>query len=288
MKQERVTAVAPAKVNLYLHVTGRRDDGYHLLDSLVVFTEFGDRVTVSPAPDLTLSVGGPFAAAIPNGGDNLVLRAARALQQAAGVTAGAAIHLEKFIPVAAGVGGGSADAAAVLKTLMRLWELTLEQGRLEALALALGADVPVCLESRSAYMGGIGEDLTAAPDIPKLGILLANPGIGLSTPAVFKARTSSFSDNARLTPGELATRTDFINALSTRNNDLSEPAVSLVPEVGDLLVALGRTDHCLLARMSGSGATCFALYEDQAAAEKAAESLGNAWPDLWLQASNIR
>ena len=287
MSADPITLTAPAKVNLYLHVTGKRPDGYHLLDSLVVFTDFGDLVTVTPAAGLSLRITGSFAEGIPIDGRNLVLQAAEKLQALAGIPSGADIILDKRIPVAAGVGGGSADAAATLKALCQLWDLDVSHEDLDSLALDLGADVPVCLAGRATYMAGIGEDLTPTPDLPSMGILLANPLIGLSTPAVFKARTADFSEPGRLAGADFSTAPELATALGQRQNDLEPPAKSLVPEVAELLAELKDCDDSLLARMSGSGATCFALFADEAAAVRAAESLKIRHPDWWFQPSRI-
>ncbi len=204
-----VVETAPAKVNLYLHVTGRRADGYHLLDSLVVFAGDGDRIEVSEASGFRLQVTGPFADEVPAGDDNLVLRAARALAQAADAAgdtnanaagirvAGAAIRLDKRLPVASGIGGGSADAAATLRALVRLWRLDLEPAALASLALALGADVPMCLAGRPSFVAGVGEEITPAPGLPGFALLLVNPRIPLATPKVFAGRSGPFSPPGR-------------------------------------------------------------------------------------------
>src|SRR4051794_13788122 len=183
---------ASAKINLHLHVVGRRPDGYHLLDSLVVFAGAADRLTVEPG-ELSLTVTGPFAAGLETESDNLVLRAARALAAHAGVPATGRLVLEKILPVASGIGGGSADAAATLRLLSRFWGLDVGQGTLAGLAARLGADVPVCVASHAAVMSGIGEVLAPAPVLPEVGIVLVNPGVAVSTPAVFRARDGGFS-----------------------------------------------------------------------------------------------
>ncbi len=188
---------APAKVNLFLHVTGKRPDGYHLLDSLVVFAGIADRVTIVPAADLSLTIGGPFAASLTADADNLVLRAALALAAEAGVRATGALHLDKQIPVASGIGGGSADAAAAMRLLCRNWELNLPDATLERIATGLGADVAVCLRSQPMRMRGVGEILTPAPALPRCGLVLVNPGIPLTTVSVFRARDSGFSCETR-------------------------------------------------------------------------------------------
>jgi 4-diphosphocytidyl-2-C-methyl-D-erythritol kinase len=286
-----VTEDAPAKLNLYLHVLGRRPDGYHELDSLVAFADVADTVSVRPAEGLSLAIDGPFAPALAGepASDNLVTRAARLLGESVGRSDPAvAITLTKRLPVASGIGGGSADAAATLRALARLWELGTDHPSLLPVAARLGADVPVCLSGRPAYFGGVGDIVDPAPPPPPCAVVLVNPGIPLSTPAVFRARSGPFSAAARLGParlGEDAAPSDaaaFAGLLSSRHNDLSAPALSLVPEIGDVLGALASTQGCLLARLSGSGATCFALYADPASAGAAAKELASAHPGWWV------
>jgi 4-diphosphocytidyl-2-C-methyl-D-erythritol kinase len=259
---------APAKVNLHLHVVGRRPDSYHLLDSLVVFARVGDRLTVSPADDLSLSVTGPFAAGLAGEADNLVLRAARMLAARAGLQTGGALVLEKNLPVASGIGGGSADAAAALRLLARFWGL--ESSIPDDLCAGLGADVPVCLSGRPALMSGIGEALAPAPPLPELGIVLVNPGVAVSTPAVFGGRMGPFSDPVRFPTEGWGDAESFAAALRETRNDLEPPARALAPAIGDTLEALAGAPGCLLARMSGSGATCFGLFPSAEAARAAA------------------
>jgi 4-diphosphocytidyl-2-C-methyl-D-erythritol kinase len=260
--------IAPAKVNLYLHVVGKRDDGYHLLDSLVVFADVGDRLTLAPADAPSLTVSGPFAAAIPPGDDNLALRAVRRLAAATGRPDGIAVTLDKRLPVAAGIGGGSADAAAVLRGLATLWGLAPDDPRLRQVAAGLGADVPVCLDGRTAWLGGIGERLDPGPDLAGIPILLVNPGVPLSTPDVFRARSGAFSPEARFALAD-ADLDRLCDLLADRRNDLAEPAITLVPVVAEVLAVLATQPGCRLARMSGSGATCFGLFASPAAAQAA-------------------
>ncbi len=254
-----MTESAPAKINLYLHVVGQRPDGYHLLDSLVVFAEAGDRLSAVGAPDLSLVVTGPFATGLHGEADNLVLRAARALAAELRVFAAGRITLEKNLPIASGIGGGSADAAATLRLLCRLWGIVPGQ-QLDRIALALGADVPVCLHGRPAHMSGIGERLRPAPVLPAAGMVLINPGIGVSTPAVFRARTGEYSRPAAL-PEAWPDAASLAATLHATRNDLQPAARQLAPVIGDVLEALTADRTCLLARMSGSGATCFGLYQ---------------------------
>ncbi len=263
---------ARAKVNLYLHVTGKRADGYHLLDSLAVFPEIGDMLQATAQDGLSLALTGRFGVSLGAEPDNLVLRAARALAAATGITAGARLVLEKQLPVASGIGGGSADAAAALRLLSRLWAVP-PSVDLARIAATLGADVPVCLASRPARMGGVGEVLEVAPCLPPCFMVLVNPGVAVATPDVFRARTGSFSPRADL-PSGWADAAALAAGLAATRNDLEPPAVSLAPVIGDVLRVLRADPACLLARMSGSGATCFGLYADAAAAEDAASRLG--------------
>jgi 4-diphosphocytidyl-2-C-methyl-D-erythritol kinase len=269
---------APAKVNLYLHVIGRRADGYHLLDSLAVFAAVGDVLRAAPAVDLSLVLDGPFAAALADEADNLVLRAARALAAGAGVAPRARLALTKNLPVASGIGGGSADAAAALRALQRLWNVQLPAPAVRALALGLGADVPVCLASTATRMGGIGEALSPAPALPPCGIVLANPGVAVATPAVFRARTGAFSAPASLPPGWPDIDAMAVG-LAHLTNDLEAPAVVICPPIGEVLTGLRTLPGCRLARMSGSGPTCFGLFADPPAAMAAAAALRR--PGWW-------
>ncbi len=270
---------APAKLNLYLHVTGRRPDGYHLLDSLFVFADVGDRVSARAADDLSLTLTGPFAAALEAEGDNLVLRAARALAAAAGIAPRAALTLEKNLPVAAGLGGGSADAAAALSALSALWGLDLA---LDDIALGLGADVPACLHGRPCLVSGIGETITAAPALGgPLHAVLVNPGLPLETRDVFGARAGGFLPADPL-DRDCANVFDLALALKPRRNDLEPAARFLLPEIDDVLAALADMPNCLLARLSGSGPTCFGLFGTAATAERAAQRLRAAHTGWWV------
>jgi 4-diphosphocytidyl-2-C-methyl-D-erythritol kinase len=275
---------APAKINLYLHVTGKRDDGYHLLDSLVVFAGIGDTVSVAPAQRLTLAIDGPMAAGLPADETNIVWKAAEALAAHAGVAQRAAITLTKRLPVASGIGGGSADAAATVRVLERLWRIELPAADRHALALSLGADVPVCLAGRPARMSGIGERLDPVPPLPPVWLALVNPRVPLSTPAVFKARRTCFSDPAPLetTPRDTA---HLAALLAARRNDLTAAAISLAPDVATALAELAARDGCLLARMSGSGATCLGLFATNDAATAAARALAATHPGWWCESA---
>ena len=272
---------APAKINLYLHVTGRRPDGYHELDSLVAFAGVGDRVAVSPADALSLDLTGPFAEALAADPDNLVLRAARLLARAGGIEPRAAIALEKNLPVAAGLGGGSADAAAALRALARLWNLAIAADDVAALALELGADVPVCLAGRAAFVGGIGEDLAPPPRLPPAHIVLVNPGVALSTATVFGELGDVFTGPGRFAEAP-ADAASLARALAALSNDLEAPARRLCPEVDQALAALAAEPGCLLARMSGSGATCFGLFANAGHGAAAAGRIGAVHSGWWV------
>ena len=282
---------ARAKINLYLHVVGRRADGYHLLDSLIAFAEFGDWLTLAAADGLELSLRGPGAAALeqslPAPEENLVLRAAEMLRRAGG-RRGAALALEKHLPTAAGIGGGSSDAAAALVGLARLWRLDIAADELARLGLGLGADVPACLgQPAPVFAGGIGEALAPAPRLPPAGLLLVNPGIALPTPAVFRVRAGGWSRPARFeeAPGDAAR---LAGLLAERRNDLEPAAISLVPEIGRVLAALRVLPGALLARMSGSGATCFGLFASEAAARAGAAAVAARNPNWWVAPARLR
>ncbi len=279
---------ARAKVNLYLHVTGKRPDGYHELDSLMVFPDVGDELRLERAAELSLEVEGPFAAALEaESPENLVLCAARALGALAGGGRGARLRLTKTLPVASGIGGGSADAAAALRGLIRLWDLEVAEADLLALALELGADVPPCLESRPVFARGIGEDLTPAPPLPPFWLVLVNPGVPLPTAKVFNTRRGPFSESAAVWDDPPRDLDDVLDVLYWSCNDLERPAIALAPEVGEVLAALQSQEECRLARMSGSGATCFAIFAAADQAGAAATALSSAHPDWWVAAAPV-
>ncbi|MEM7422674.1 MAG: 4-(cytidine 5'-diphospho)-2-C-methyl-D-erythritol kinase [Pseudomonadota bacterium] len=276
-----LTEAAPAKVNLSLHLRGRRDDGYHLLESLVVFPESGDRVEVIPSNDLTLRISGPFSSALgEEDSENLVLRAARRLAAAHGIAPKASISLVKNLPVASGIGGGSSDAAATLRALARLWRVDVPAET----ALSLGADVPVCMRAPAASrMTGIGEKLSPAPRLPDFWMLLVNPRLGLETRRVFSNVHDVDPPRAPPTPDRFGTFEDLREWLMSQRNDLQTPAIALCPRIGDVLSAL---DPAPLARMSGSGATCFGIFPDRNSAEKTAASIRAREPDWWCVTSS--
>lgn len=279
-----MTETAYAKINLALHVRARRDDGYHALESIFAFAEDGDELSAQPRDDgaITLLIDGPFAAGLDVGGDNLVMRAARALDAYLGGGHGAALRLTKNLPVASGIGGGSADAAATLRLLCRLWGVTPSAEALSAIALSLGSDVPACLASRTSFVGGRGEEIA---DIHIAGLdgaplLLVNPGIALSTGPVF----AGWDREDR--GGLLA---DSIESLvSSGRNDLESSALSLAPVIADVIASLRRQHGVLLARMSGSGATCFALFHTACDRDAAAALIAADHPGWWTMTSRIR
>jgi len=278
---------APAKVNLTLRVLGRRADGYHEIESLVAFADFGDRLTLAPGGPLKLTLGGPRAAQAGDDADNLVLKAAHALDARIPAIVSGAFHLDKSLPVAAGIGGGSADAGAALRLLARANDLARDDPRLYDAARATGADVPVCLDPRPRLMCGIGEKLSPALALPRLAAVLVNPGTALATKAVFAGWTPGGKPAAPLAIGTLATldREQFLQALANAPNDLEAAAIKLAPVVADVLARLRALAGCRLARMSGSGATCFALFDSAAAAAAAAAALTGQYPQWWVRAT---
>ncbi len=275
---------APAKINLTLAVTGRRPDGYHELESLVVFArELGDRVAVRPAGELSLSVSGPLAAGVPTGEDNLVMRAARRLAAARGVTAGAAITLEKCLPHGGGLGGGSSDAAAAIKALAALWGVAPLEG---AEALALGADLPVCLAAPvPQVMRGIGEILSPVKGLPELHLVLVNPGVHLDTGAVFRTLARLYPEETP--PGEALPEAGdfegFHGWLLGQHNALTKCAAELDDGVPEVLAALRALPDCRDADMSGSGSTCWSLFESAGAAALGAGVLAARHPGWWIR-----
>ena len=281
----RLSLLAPAKINLSLHVRGRLPDGYHALESLVAFAHIGDRLELAPAEETGLHVSGPFGDALAVQG-NLVLQAHAALADAVGQTLPCHISLHKNLPVASGIGGGSADAAAVLNGLNRLFGLGMSPLALAEIGANLGADVPVCLSPAPAWMCGIGHEVTRLPDLPEADLVLVNPMRAVSTPQVFTALAAT----AELTPpqpvpngfADLAALVDFIK---TQGNALTAPAQGLVPEIADCLSALSDAG-AVFAGMSGSGATCFALAPSGEGAAIAAR-YGDMRPQDWVQAGRI-
>jgi 4-diphosphocytidyl-2-C-methyl-D-erythritol kinase len=288
-----LTEDARAKVNLTLRVNGRRVDGYHDLESVVAFCDCADRLTLTPGPELILTMTGPLAGACGETSDNLVLKAARLLgERVAGLKAGS-FALEKVLPVAAGIGGGSADAAAALRLLARLNDLRLDDQRLRDVALATGADVPVCLASRACDMTGVGETLMWLSP-PKMPCVLVNPCIPVATKDVFAALglrhgqlligATDVMMQGSSWPEEGGSLEEWVEALASGSNDLEAPATKIQPVIGVVISALNATNGAWLARMSGSGATCFALYENTADAKRAADKILREHPEWWVHA----
>jgi len=284
-----------AKVNLTLRVVGRRMDGYHDLESVVAFADCADRLSLTPGPELRLKTSGPLAQACGEGSDNLVLKAAQLLaERVPGLRLGA-FHLEKVLPVAAGIGGGSADGAAALRLLARANGLAVDDGRLIEAARMTGADVPVCLVSRACVMTGIGETLLPLV-LPKMPCVMVNPRVAVATKEVFEAlglRNGEFlvgvSDvlEASGWPQEDGSIADWIEALSAAGNDLEVPARRVQPVIGEVLSSLTAADGAGLARMSGSGATCFAVFENDADALRAAHKILLDHPQWWVHAGTL-
>ena len=281
---------APAKVNLTLRVVGRRADGYHELESLVAFASLHDRLSLAPGGEPKLRVRGPRAAQAGDNDANLVLKTARApAERVPGLTLGA-FDLDKNVPVAAGLGGGSADAAAALRLLARANDLNLDDPRLHDAARATGADVPVCLDPRPRLMRGIGETLSEPVAVPALHAVLVNPGVAVATKDVFAGWTKSTAPRRPLEPAavaEAASHAAFVALLRGHPNDLEQAAIALAPSIAEVLTALGALPGCDLARMSGSGATCFGLFAAAAAAEAAAKILQDKHPRWWAQAVQL-
>lgn len=275
-----VRVFAPAKINLALHVVGRRPDGYHLLDSLVAFSDYGDQIAIRAAARDDFSVAGSFASGVPTSNQNLVLKARDLLRHAAGVKAFPVhIHLDKRLPIASGIGGGSSDAAATLRGLCELWDFAPAPQQLHELALQLGADVPMCLLAGAAHVGGIGDIVRPVSGLPQLAAVLVNPGVAVATPAVF-ARLEHRSNPSL---PDLPRGSDvWLRWLRDVRNDLEAPAVSLVPVIADALHAL-KDSGAINQRMSGSGATCFGLYPSLDAANKAAALLAEHHPNWFVQ-----
>jgi len=278
---------APAKINLFLHVGDKRADGFHDLESLVAFVEAGDTLSFAQSSDLTLKLDGPFAVGLEAEADNLVLRAARSLASQARRPAGAAITLTKNLPVASGIGGGSADAAAALRGLTRLWALDMSWPQLRAIAETLGSDVPVCVESIPSWMEGRGERLTPAGALPEMATVLVNPGVAVPTADVFRALKARRGTGTTDHTARMLRPRDLIAFLKSTANDLEAPARAIAPVIGNVLDELSRMPGVELWRMSGSGATCFALFEEESAAEMAAIALSHSHPAWWVKATRF-
>lgn len=278
-----LSAMAPAKINLMLHVTGKRPDGYHLLESIVVFTQLGDRVEVAPSPMLKLNVTGPYAEKLPTDPqENIIWKTALLLQQEYEISEGAEITLQKNLPVASGIGGGSSDAATAARLLCLLWNLPLGREELAELLLPLGSDIPACLAQRSLLFRGVGEEVTWV-DTPPAWLVLCNPGTPVSTRAIFSG-LSLPEDDETLPP---MAAIDFLAMEELTRNDLTETACQYVPEIHDILRVMGEQKGCELARMSGSGATCFGIFPSESDASEAALNLRKRFPPYWVEKTKL-
>lgn len=282
--------LAPAKVNLFLHVGPVETDGYHPLASLVAFADIGDRVTVEPSDRLSLTLSGPFAGELSGGGDNLILHALRALGAAAGLgEPGLAVTLDKQLPVAAGLGGGSSDAGAALKLARDALDLPFDDAALAEVAASVGADGPMCLHARAAWARGRGERLDFEPRLPALPCLLVNPGVPSSTGAVYRACDQGLPALADMPPPPLDwSAQGVIGWLGAQRNDLEAPARALQPVIGETLAAVEALAGARLTRMSGSGATVFALFDMPEAATAAGEALSAQRSDWWIRSAVLR
>ncbi|MDX1975817.1 MAG: 4-(cytidine 5'-diphospho)-2-C-methyl-D-erythritol kinase [Rickettsiales bacterium] len=278
--------IAPAKLNLFLHVVGKRADSFHLLESLVVFTAFGDRVTIDPHPHLALDIDGPLADALHSEPNNLVWRAARLLADAFGKPDNIRITLEKHIPIGAGLGGGSSDAATVLMALAQWWGIDPQHPNLVTIAGQLGSDVPVCLNRTLSWMAGVGEQTRPIASTFSMPVLLANPRKTLITADIFRRYGDAFSPSVA-PPSDGMTSEQLLEYITPMQNDLEQAAIQLVPEIAQLVSVLQNLPGCKLARMSGSGATCFGLFTNQAALQAAHQQITHTHPQWWVQPTEL-
>jgi 4-diphosphocytidyl-2-C-methyl-D-erythritol kinase len=279
-KSKRIRITAHAKVNLALHVVGQRANGYHELQSLVCLTEFGDQIQLSPEIDFTFKVTGPYSLGIPLDDSNLVVQAAKFMAQKHSRSLDCKIVLEKNLPIASGIGGGSSDAAAVVKALSQYWSVPVPN---EDELMAMGADIPVCMTTGLTLMEGAGEKIMHLSDAPNWGLLLINPNVGVSTPAVFNALSNKNNPPMH----NVIEKCVDVAWLWHQRNDLELPSMAIVPEVSAVIDVLSSTPHCQVARMSGSGATCFGIFTSIAEASTAAESIQYAHPNWWVVATKL-
>jgi len=284
-----LTLTAPAKVNLFLHITGKRPDGYHLLQSLVVFTDFGDELTLTPADQDRLTISGPFVSALQGEApeSNLLMQALRGLRNIYPSLGYFHVTLQKNLPIGGGVGGGSSDAAALIRALEKaecLTEPSISPAALAPLLTRLGADVPVCYAGQTALIESAGETFHIWPPAPRWGIILVNPCIPLLTSTVFRMNTQFSPATSFPLP---ASSTDWQALLHKTHNDLQPAAIQALPVIQTILERIASSPECLLARMSGSGSTCFGLYPDADQAKQAAQLIQHAHPEWWVYAGNI-
>ena len=285
-KKQPFSITAPAKINLCLHVVGRRRDNYHLISSLVVFLDVFDIVSATESPVLKLNLKGPFAKHLRSGDNNSVIRAAKGLQKLSGITKGAEITLTKNLPISAGIGGGSADSAATIKLLLELWGVNIAEKRIMQLGQSLGADVPICLTAKPAFVSGIGEKIKIIQRFPKIWVLLVNPGKGVLTKKIFNDFGRQYSEYLLMRSAPFSIR-GLIQFLKTSNNDLTLLATRYVPEIKKILKDIGATKGCLISRMSGSGATCFGIFSDKQNVIKAKKTLLQSNPNYWVACGQV-
>jgi 4-diphosphocytidyl-2-C-methyl-D-erythritol kinase len=278
--------LAPAKINLFLHITGKREDGYHLLQSLMVFVDIGDEMEFSRHDSLFIDVDGPFAGDMPAPHDNLVTKAAQLLAADYKMTSHGRVTLNKKLPVASGIAGGSSDAATALTGFAKLWGLPEEHNRLLKIAQKLGADVPACLIRKPVWAEGIGEKTTRLPEMPPLHFVLANPMVATPTPEVFRRFRAKFSPPLQFA-GRRKSASEWIAGLKIYRNDLLDAALEVTPQIRDVLTALSDTPNCHFARLSGSGATCFGVYDYPEAAMAAVNKLKQQYPRWWVSPATL-
>ena len=286
MSPKTFTLLAPAKINLFLHITGKRPDGYHLLQSVVVFVNIGDRLTFTRHDSLFIDVTGPYAGDVCAPRDNLIYKAAVALGENYRHPPRGQILLEKNLPVASGMGGGSSDAATTLKGLSQLWGLPEEFDRMQKIAATLGADVPACLMRRPVWMEGVGEKMMRLPDMPDLHMVLVTPAVATPTPEVFRQFRGKISPPIQFI-GRRKSMGEWIADLKLYRNDLTEAAIAVSPDIKIALQSIRETSGCQVARLSGSGATCFGIYDTDAAAKAAVNKLRQQHPDWWITAAGL-
>lgn len=287
MRHDVMHLLAPAKINLFLEVTGLKEDGYHTIESMIAFLDVGDHINLCPAEAFSLVVTGPFADLVPADASNLVAKAVMLMENISGRSLPVAVTVEKNIPVGAGLGGGSSDAAAMIAGLCDLFDLDIDDDARQKAALTLGADVPVCLAGRPVHASGIGEEMTVIDDCPSFDLLVVHPGVSLATPSVFKAYDMAHTDTPCCQPSSRFAPISYVDALAMRRNDLEEAAISLAPDVAVVLSWL-MASGCQLARMSGSGSACFGIFADRGGAERAARQLRRDHPTWWAQVARLQ
>jgi 4-diphosphocytidyl-2-C-methyl-D-erythritol kinase len=284
---DAVKIFAPAKINLFLHVGERRSDGYHELESLVVFADVGDELLIEPAKSFSLALDGPFGGKLANEQDNLIAKAARALGAKAGRSPDVRITLTKNLPVASGIGGGSADAAATLRGLVQFWDIKMPQPELHAIAETLGSDVPACLLSETLWMTGRGEGIEPVPGLPPAPLVLVNPGVAVSTARIFANLKNRVGIGQAAKPRADLSMLALADYFKSNRNDLEKPAREIAPAIDEVLQAISHSG-ALRTRMSGSGATCFGLFADDKSAEAAAAKIAEDHPDWWVKKARIQ